>query len=122
MNPYVLIILAASIVANVALGRAYLGQRDDATAAETALRDMQGQRDGAREAASACSDAVEDLRTLADKRHAAAALARAAAASAARDLQQRADYTLGLKPRIPTDACASMQVLGDEWLAGRVRP
>ncbi len=121
MNPS-LLALIISMAANGLLGWAYLGQRDDTTAAQTALRDMQGQRDGAREAASACSDAVDDLRTLADKRHAAAAPARAAAASAARDLQQRADYTLGLKPRIPTDACASMQVLGDEWLAGRGRP
>lgn len=71
------------------------------------------------EGASACSDATEDLRQLADKRKAAAAPARAAAASTAQGLQQRADYTLGLQPKVPGDMCASMQALGDEWLKGR---
>lgn len=121
MNP-ITIILCASLAANAVLGWAYLGQRDDTTEAQTALRDMQGQRDGARQAASACSDAVDDLRTLADKRQAAAAPARAAAASTARDLQQRADYTLGLKPRVPGDMCGSLQALGDEWLRNRGKP
>ena len=121
MNP-ILLALGISLAANGLLGWAYLGQRDKTTAARGEVTAMQQQRDGAREAASACSDAVDDLRTLADRRLAAAEPARAAAASTARNLQQRADYTLGLKPRIPTDACASMQALGDEWLQGRAKP
>lgn len=105
-------ILLASLAANAALGLAYLGQRDETAAAVV-------QRDQARGDASACSDATEALRDLADQRAKAAAPARAAAAIVARTHQQRADYTLGLQPRKPTDLCASMQALGDEWLQGR---
>ena len=76
------------------------------------------QRDKARSDATACSDATQDLRELADKRAKAAAPARAAAASAAQGLQARADYTLRLQPKNPADMCASMQALGDEWLQG----
>lgn len=111
MNPLI-VALAISVAANGVLCWAYLGQRDDTTAA-------QGQRDQARADASACSDATEDLRELAGKRSEAAAPARAAAASTAQGLQQRADYTLGLQPKVPGDMCASMQALGDEWLKGR---
>ncbi len=111
MSPGVWILLA-SLAANAALGWAYLGQRDETAAAVV-------QRDQARGDASACSDATQDLRDLADKRAKAAAPARAAAATAARTHQQRADYTLGLQPRQPSDLCTSMQALGDEWLQGR---
>ena len=111
MNP-LMVALAISVAANGVLGWAYLGQRDDTTAA-------QGERDQARADASACSDATEDLRELAGKRSAAAAPARAAAASTAQGLQQRADYTLGLQPKVPGDMCTSMQALGDEWLQRR---
>lgn len=109
-----LIALALSLAANAALGWAYLGQRDETTAAA-------GQRDQARADATACSDAVEDLRELANKRSAAAAPARAAASAAAQGLNARADYTLGLQPKVPGDMCASMQALGDEWLQWRGR-
>lgn len=111
INPLVMA-LAISVAANGLLGWAYLGQRDHATAA-------QGQRDQARADATACSDATEDLRELADKRRAAAAPARAAASAAAQGLNARSDYTLGLQPKVPGDMCASMQALGDEWLQGR---
>lgn len=111
LNPFI-VALILSIAANGVLGWAYLGQRDATTTAAH-------QRDDARSDASACSDATEDLRTLADKRGTAAAQARAAAATAAKSLSQRADYTLSLPPKVPGDACASMQALGDEWLQGR---
>ena len=111
MNPLT-VALAISVAANWALGWAYLGQRDDTTAA-------QGQRDQARADASACSDATENLRELAGKRSEAAAPARAAAAAIAQGLQQRADYTLGLQPKVAHDLCASMRSLGDEWLQER---
>ena len=52
MNP-VHIILALSVLANAALGWAYLGQRDKAAKASTDLTNMRRQRDGARGAASA---------------------------------------------------------------------
>lgn len=111
MSPGQILVLA-SLAANAVLGWAYLGQRDETTAAA-------GQRDQARADATACSDAVEDLRELANKRNAAAAPARAAASAAAQGLNARADYTLSLQPRVPGDMCASMQALGDEWLKGR---
>ena len=113
INP-VLLALALSLAANGLLGWAWLGQRDDTTAAIS-------QRDQARGDASACSDATEALRELADKRAKAAAPARAAAASVAQGLQARSDYTLRLRPSNPADMCASMQALGDEWLQGRVQ-
>ena len=114
MKP-ILIALLASLAANGLLGWAYLGQRDTAAAAAV-------QRDAARGDASACSDATEDLRDLANQRHAAAAPARAAAATKAQALNQRADDTLTRQPADPTDSCASLQALGDEWLQGRAKP
>lgn len=118
MNPLVLALLV-SLAANGALGWAYLGQRDKTATAKAEARDMLGQRDGAREAANACSDAVDDLRDLAAKRAAEGANARQAAAAAARPLERRADYTLGLQPQEPFNQCGSMQALGDEWLQQR---
>lgn len=113
INP-LLAALALSLAANGVLGWAWLGQRDDTTAAI-------GQRDQARSDATACSDATEALRDQANKRRTAAAPARAAASNAAQGLSQRADRTLGLQPKMPGDMCASMQSLGDEWLQGRAQ-
>ena len=113
INP-LLAALAISLAANGALGWAWLGQRDDTTAAIT-------QRDEARNDASACSDATKALRDQASKRRTAAAPARAAASIAAQGLNQRADHTLGLQPKVQGDMCASMQALGDEWLQGRAQ-
>ena len=107
-------LLTASVLANIGLGRAWLAARDGAT---TAI----GQRDTARADASACSDATDDLRDLADRRKAEAAPARVAAASVASALSQRADATLASAPTVPSDMCASMQALGDQWLQGRAQ-
>lgn len=121
MNP-ILIALAISVAANVALGWAYLGQRDDTATAKTALRDMEGQRNGVRQVASACSDSVDDLRELADKRARDAAPARAAAASAAQGHNTRADQILAAPAAVPGDVCASAQARVDDWLNGRAKP
>lgn len=121
MNP-ILIALCISIAANGLLGWAYLGQRDDTTTAQADLRAMEGQRDGARQAASACSDSVDDLRELADKRARDAAPARAAAASTAQGHNHRADQILAAPQPVPGDACASAQARVDEWLNGRAKP
>lgn len=118
----ILLALGLSLAANGLLGWAYLGQRDETTIAKTELRDMQGQRDGARQAASACSDSVDDLRELADKRARDAAPARAAAASAAQGHNTRADQILAAPQSVPGDACASAQARVDEWLKGRAKP
>eukprot|EP01034_Spumella_vulgaris_P027837 gene27837-34617_t len=112
----------APVAANAALGWAYLGQRDDTIKARADMGAMERQRDGARGAASACSDAVEALQDQAAKRAAAAVPMRAAAVKAAQQSERRADYTLTLKPRHVGDACASAQALADEWLQGRAKP
>lgn len=114
-----LIALALSLAGNAALGWSYLQHRDKAAAS---LATATTQRDQARADASACSDATEALQELARKRAAEAAPARAAAATTARTHQARADHTLSLQPSKPADLCASMQAMGDEWLASRIPP
>ena len=121
MSPGQILILA-SLAANAVLGWAYLGQRDETAAARADLRGMEGQRDGARQAASACSDSVDDLRELADRRAREAVAARAAAAGAARDHNQKADAILAAPASVPGDACASAQARVDDWLNGRAKP
>lgn len=102
--------LALSLAGNAALGWAWQGARD---AKVRAVRE----RDAAQDAASACSDATDDLRALADKRGKDAAPARAAAKLAAGKLAKRADRTLST-PQTGT-ACEGMQALGDAWLRER---
>ncbi|CAN7491529.1 hypothetical protein LJR074_003370 [Acidovorax sp. LjRoot74] len=114
-----LIVLAVSLATNAALGWAWLGKRDETATAKADLRAMEGQRDGARQAASACSDSVDDLRELADKRARDAAPARAAAASVAQGHNQRADQILATPAPVSGDVCASAQARVDSWLQGR---
>lgn len=112
-------ILIISLAANAALAWAWLGQRDDTTTARTALRDMESQRDGARQSASECSDSVAALRDLAAQRARDSAPARAAAAGKAHGHNQKADEILAAPPPVPGDACASAQARVDDWLKGR---
>lgn len=117
------IALAAGLVlGNLLLGWAWLSARDQATAARADLVSMQQQRDGAREAASVCSDAVQDLRDLADRRKSEADAARATAASKAQAHERRADEILATPPAVPGDVCASAQHQVDSWLKGRGKP
>lgn len=111
--------LLASLAANVLLGWAYLGQRDDATQARADLGAMEQQRDSARQAASACSDAVDDLRTLADQRASEAKAARTEAAAKAKSHHQKADAILATPPAMPGDDCQSAQVRVADWLSER---
>lgn len=111
-----------SIALNAALGWAYLGQRDKTAKAEAGVIAMEQQRDGAREAASTCSDAVEDLRTVADQRAAEAKAARAEAAARAKGHNQKADSILSTPPAVPGDDCRSAQVRVADWLKGRAKP
>jgi hypothetical protein len=110
-----LVSLGLSLAGNAALGWAWVGAREKA--ATTIL-----QRDDARAVASACSDATDDLRELADKRAAEAKKAQAAARTAANARQQTANTILSTPPAVPGDACASAQVRVDAWLRGRVQP
>ena len=114
--------LALSIALNVALGWAYLGQRDKTTKAESEVTAMEQQRDGARAVASACSDAVEDLRTVADQRAAEARTARAEAVAKASNNNKKADAILSTPAAVPGDDCRSAQVRVSDWLKGRAKP
>lgn len=108
-------VLALSVVGNAALGWAWLGARDQVAATTT-------QRDNARAAASACSDATEALRELADKRGAEAKRAQAAARQAASQREGRAQQILSTPSALPGDDCGSARVRVDGWLKGRVTP
>ena len=114
--------LLASLLGNALLARAYLGQRDAATAARASVGEMTQQRDGARDLAAACSDAVDDLRDLADQRKREGDAARTSAAAQARTHEQRADEILAAPPAVPSDDCASAQHRVDNWLQGRAKP
>lgn len=113
--------LLVSLLGNVLLTRAYLSQRDAATAARASVGEVTQQRDGARDLAAACSDAVDDLRELADRRKQEGQAARASAATQARAHEQRADEILAAPPAVPSDACASAQRRVDSWLQGRAQ-
>lgn len=114
--------LLASLAANGLLGWACLGQRDDATQARADLGAMEQQRDGARADARACSNATDDLRTLADQRASEAKAARAEAAAKAKSHNQKADAILATPPAVPGDDCKSAQVRVADWLKGRAQP
>ncbi|MDR0226724.1 MAG: hypothetical protein LBI66_09900 [Burkholderiaceae bacterium] len=119
--PALVAVLVASAAGNALLGWAWLSARDDATTARAELAGMQQQRDGARQAAQACSDATEALGAMAAQRAAEASPARAAAAGQAAALNARADYTLSRQPAAG-DSCAALQALGADWLKGRAKP
>lgn len=114
--------LALSLALNAALGWACLSQRDKTTEAQSAVTAMEQQRDGARAVASACSDAVEDLRNVADQRAAEAKAARAEAAAKARGHNKKADSILATAAAVPGDDCRSAQVRVADWLKGRAKP
>lgn len=104
--------LALSIASNAALGWAWLGARDQVATTTS-------ERDNARAAASACSDATEALRELADKRGAEAARAQAEARKAASHREGRAQQILSTPAALPGDDCGSARVRVDGWLNGR---
>lgn len=110
-----LIALGLSVAGNAALGWAWVGAREKS--ATTVV-----ERDNARAAALACSDATENLRDLADRRAAEAKKAQAVARAAANGRQQAANAILSTPPAVPGDACASAQIRVDAWLRGRAQP
>jgi septal ring factor EnvC (AmiA/AmiB activator) len=117
-----LIALGLSIALNAGLGWAYLGQRDTIATLRTEAKAVQGQLQGARADAKACSDAVDDLRTLADQRAKEASAARDAAQQRAQGHQRKADAILAAQPAVPGDDCASARLRVDGWLKGRAEP
>lgn len=121
------LLLIAAVVAVLALAgnagqaRLYLGLRDELVLAKAATSAREKELDTARQEASACSDAVDDLRTLANERAKEAATARATAAAQARMAAQRADAILAAPAAVPGNDCASAQVRIDSWLQGKVQ-
>lgn len=121
MTP-ILYALIVSAALNLLAGWAYLGQRDTITTLRTEATAVQGRLDAARADASACSDATDDLRTLADERAREADKARAQARKAAAGRNARADAILSSPPAVPGDDCASARVRVDQWIKGRTAP
>lgn len=109
------ILLALSVAGNAALTFTYLGVRDERTAAT-------GERDQARSAASMCSDAVEDLRELADKRQAENKRAVAAAYARGQVHARKAQEILGTLPSRPGDDCGSAGDRFNRWISERSTP
>ena len=105
-------LLTFSIAGNAALGWVWLDARD--AVATTIV-----ERDSARAAASACSDATEALRELADKRAEEAKRAQAAARLVAGGRERRAQQILSTPAAVPGDDCGSARVRVDDWLKGR---
>lgn len=114
MNPTT-ILLCVSIGLNVLM---YVATTDARDKAATAI----AQRDQVRADATACSDATEALRILADQRKAEADKARAAAKRAAASHEQRADAILSKPASVPGDDCRSAAARAEAWLAGRAKP
>lgn len=111
MNPIALV-LAVSLIANLGIGYAYLGQRDQTTAATK-------DRDSARGAAQSCSDSVDALQIRAADRAVKAKKDIAAAAARARSADERADLVLATPASTPGDACKSADTRATQWLKAR---
>ena len=106
------ILLGLSAMTNIGLTKAYLKARDAKT---QAIAD----RDSARGAATACSDATEALAELSERRHKEGEAARLAAEKKARGWQETAQRILTSPQKVPGNVCASAQAEVDEELAGR---
>jgi hypothetical protein len=106
------ILLGLSTLTNIGLTKAYLKARDAKT---QALAD----RDSARAAATACSDATEALAELSRKRATEADGRRKAVEARAQLAERRAQQLLQRQPSVPGDDCRSAQVQMDDWLTNR---
>lgn len=111
MNPTT-IILAVSIALNALM---FWATTDAMESTAKAI----AERDRARADATACSDATDALRLLADKRKTEADKASAAAKRAAASYEQRADAILARPASVPGDDCRSATDRAEAWLAGR---
>lgn len=110
-----ILMLVASLAGNAWQFRTYLGVRDQRTEAI-------GERDQARSAANACSDATEALVDLAGKRKKENEAERRRAYEAGAKSQVKAQQILSAPPSKPGDDCGSAVDRFDGWLAGRGRP
>jgi len=114
MNPIAALLLV-SVLANAGLSWAWMSAHDEAIAARK-------DRDSARGAATACSDATEALQELADSRKVDADKARLAAKTSAKSRDQKADQIMSTPATTPGDDCRSASDRASAWLAGRVKP
>lgn len=120
--PALALALLLSLLANIWQSKTYLAMRDALTSASAKVTRLGEELEQARAMASACSDATEDLRELADKRELEAVGAREQAKEVAAGHEKKADAILAKPDPVPGDACASAQLLVDDWLAARGRP
>lgn len=120
--PALVLAILLSILGNIWQARTYLELRDALTSARAEITRSSEDLAGAQSLASACSDATEDLRELADKRELEAAGAREQARLVAAGQEKQADAILAKPDPVPGDACASAQLLVDEWLRQRTTP
>lgn len=110
LHTIVLVVLAISLAGNAWQAKTYLGVRDERTVAI-------GERDQARSAATACSDATEALRELVDRRQAENKVAIAQAAAAGERRGRKAAEILATPPSRPGDDCGSANDRFNRWLA-----
>lgn len=108
------IALAISLAGNGVLGKIYMGARDARTQAVA-------DRDSARGAAKACSDATEALSDLAAKRKKDSDAEVEAANDRARQAQDEAAQILASPSKVPGNVCASAQAEVDAFIARRDR-
>lgn len=107
--------LAISIGANVLVGFAWIHARDARAAVAQQLAAAQAD-------ATTCSDKVEELSKLADKRGAEAKAAQAKARAAAASAGKRATQELTTLAAVPGDDYASVQARLQRWEKRRVQP
>lgn len=106
------LLLAVSLVVNLLLGWAYLGQRDKAVA--SGVREIQ-----VTATALECSQGTAQLEEQAQTRQQAAQPRIDAAADAARRRQEEAIRILSMPPSTPGDACRSADDRVADWWSRR---
>lgn len=113
-------LLLALCLAVTLIQRHQLGTvRADLRKADRAVGTLTSERDDAREAATICSDGVEDLLDQAARRAAAAAPVLDRARQGALQHQQRAQQILSTPAAVPDDDAASARARIAAWLQGR---
>ena len=114
--------LVSSLLGNLWQANVYLKQRDALVQSKAETVKTQGELKDAQGMASACSDATDDLRELADKRELAAVGVRQQATTVASKHSAKADAILAKPSPVPDNHCESAQVLIDDWLKERAQP
>lgn len=109
------VMLAISLLGNLAVGRSYIKAKEELAATEQKL-------DTATAAARSCSESIERMLTQAQDQAKQARKAVEAAQGRARALEAAARAELTRPQAVPGDACKSAQVETAEWLMKRRAP